>query len=1084
MHPIRCELRLFGLMAAIGMFAWFAPVGRALLAQGVATTAIRGSVQMADGGSVDGAQVRVVNTATGFAVETVARDGRFLVSGLEVAGPYTITVRRLGFLPAQGGPLFLALGEPLELRFVLQPLAIPLGGLSVIASPDASRGHTHGGTATTVTDSLLHRLPTLNRDLYDFVRLVPQISTKIGLSSGGLSGGGVGFRFNSFLINGAPERFVSGNSSLALLGGKSVPLEAVREYQVLLAPYDVRYGDFAGALINTVTRSGTNEPHGSAFAYFRNDRLARRGDLAPIVPYERVQYGFSLGGPLLRDRMHFYVAPELQSLTSPAEGPYLGQSSAAMPPVPVNAADLARFDSIMSGYGLAAGSPGQVQTGNPLTNVFARLDVAIPEWKSRAILLVNHIRTERTSFSRTARDTFSLSSFKLKQRFESRMTALQLHTALRRAGGGHNELLVSYRPEWGLWLSPVKQPVVRVAVPSTSGGLVTLNTGTHPSAQGMSDESWTLAIKENLTLPFGVAHVVTLGLEAERFRLGRRGLIGSYGTWTFTSLDSLLLGIPDRYELRRVFGSVDFPIPGAQYAAYAADQWRVSERLQITLGVRADLLAIDGRAPYNPAVDSIFQRRTDAVPSKRVHLSPRLGFTWDVFREGRDQVRGGVGVFTGRPPLLWAHSALYNYGVGIGVLRCGDLATDLGPPPAFVPDIRSAPTTCANGSGLATAPMGDVDLLDRRLRMAQTLRASLAYERQLPWSVLLTGEALITRNISDFVFFNLNLQGPQSTDRFGRVLYGTINSSGVAAPALRSGFSEVIDLRNTSRNRSYQISARIERRFADGVAATASYTYSRVRDVQTPLRAGQRGIVAWSSARAVSGRHEDLRLATSLYEIPHRVVLGGTYTAPWQGWSTRVSFYYLGESGSPFTYRAWGAGRRGDLNSDGSNENDPIYVPRNTSDTAEIRFSGLSEEAGADNSPEAQAERVVRQQAAFQRAIQRTDCLRRQRGRIVERNSCREPWSHVTIASVRQAIPVAGRGLVLELDIFNVLNLLNSKWGRYRVAAPALLEHVGQTSGSPATAQPIFRFDASAPQWTTLETESAFQLQVALRYDF
>src|SRR5688572_26835959 len=201
MHAIRRELRSFGLVAALGAFAWCAPAGRTLLAQGVTTTAIRGSVRTVDGVSVDGAQVRVVNTATGFAVETVVRKGRFLVSGLEVGGPYTVAVRRLGFLLQQRGSLFLTLGEPLELLLILQPAAIPLDTLRVIRS-STSRAHTHGGTATTLTDSLLHRLPTLNRDLYDFVRLVPQISTKIGLPAGGLSGGGLGFRFNNFLING------------------------------------------------------------------------------------------------------------------------------------------------------------------------------------------------------------------------------------------------------------------------------------------------------------------------------------------------------------------------------------------------------------------------------------------------------------------------------------------------------------------------------------------------------------------------------------------------------------------------------------------------------------------------------------------------------------------------------------------------------------------------------------------------------------------------------------------------------------------------------------------------------------------
>jgi hypothetical protein len=192
----------------------------------------------------------------------------------------------------------------------------------------------------------------------------------------------------------------------------------------------------------------------------------------------------------------------------------------------------------------------------------------------------------------------------------------------------------------------------------------------------------------------------------------------------------------------------------------------------------------------------------------------------------------------------------------------------------------------------------------------------------------------------------------------------------------------------------------------------------------------------------------------------------------------------VGESGGPFTYLAWGAGRRGDLNADGSNANDPIYVPREAFDSNDIQFSGLSNTPGADNSAAAQAERVSEQQAAFEQFIERTPCLRRQRGGILERNSCREPWAHTTVASVRQAVPIAGESLEVELDVFNVLNLLKSDWGRYHVAAPALLEHVGQTPGPREVAQPIFRFDATRPEWTTLQAESAFQLQVALRYRF
>jgi hypothetical protein len=900
-----------------------------------------------------------------------------------------------------------------------------------------------------------------------------------------MSGGGVGFRFNNFLIDGVPQRSISGSQPPEFAGGKTLPFEAVAEYQLLVAPFDVAYGDFAGALVNTVTRSGTNQLEGSVFAYGRSDDLARRDALTAGTTYERLQYGLSLGGPIRRDRAHFFATAELQHLTAPAAGPYVGQPATATPPAPVSEADLARLSDIMRAHGLVAGSGGPVETRNPLTNVFTRVDLALPRFDSRLIVSANYGRSKSLGFSRPARGAFPLSTFSATQGNRTWTAALQLHTALRRHAGGHNQFLLSYGAG-SFGASPnVRQPIVNVRVPATTGGAVTIMTGTPQLAHGgdFRPFSSNINVRDDLTVPLGTSHVVRLGVEAQWFRVEPQAVLNSYGTWIFSSLDALEAGVAERFEVRRDFGGVEAPISGGQYGAYVNDQWRVGEKVSISMGVRADVLTIDERAPYNPVVDSIFQRRTDEMPRARLHVSPRLGFTWDVFGTGRDVVRGGAGIFTGRPPVHWLRSALSSYGVGIGVLRCGPSPTESGPAPPFVPDYRQAPTTCANGSGLAATPRGDVDLLSRSLRMAQTLRGSLAYDRRLPWDLRATGEVLMTRNISDFVFVNLNLVGPQGMDRNGRVLYGTIGPNGLSVPALRSDFSEVIDLRSTSRNHSYLLSTRLEKPFSRGLAAMASYTFSHVRDAQTPLRTGTPGIVNWSS-RSVSGRHEDLGPEISLNDIPHRVVLAGTYEAPWKPWRTILSFYYVGESGGPFTYLAFGGGRRGDLNADGSNANDPIYVPRDALDSDEIAFTGLSNTPGADNSSAAQAERVDEQRAAFERFIDRTGCLRRWRGRILERNGCREPWSHTTILSVRQAIPIGGHALEAELDVFNVLNLLNEDWGVYRVAAPALLEHVAQGPGSPETAQPIFRYDPTRLEWTTLPTESAFQLQLALRYSF
>jgi hypothetical protein len=1059
------------------------PVASSLLAQGTTTVAIRGTVRTSAGAVADGSRVVVLNTSTGFVVESEVRHGRFLVQGLEAGGPYAVIVDGLGFLPERREPVFLTLGEPLDLAFVLRPAPVPVDTLRAVAAV-FPRANAHGGPATTVPDSLVHRLPTLNRSFYDFVVLAPQVSTKIGFQRNGVSGAGANLRFNSFLINGAQERVVNGSVSAASNVGKSLPIDAVKEYQVLVAPYDARYGDFAGALINTVTKSGTNELEGSAFVYWRNDRLSRGGELAPSQPYERLQYGFSLGGPIVKDRVHFFVAPEFQRLTSPAPGPFVGQSAAATPPLPVSEADLARLEGIVGGYGLTPGSAGHVEIATPLRNLFARLDVALPGWSSRILGFVSYAGSEDEAFSRSAPDTFALSSTRVTGAGGSRLTAIQLHTDLGRDGGGHNELLVSHSSDWMDFLPDARQPLLKVLVPGTSGDLVTVTTGAAERAQGRFGRAWSIRVKDELNHSWGPDHLLVLGAEVERFRSERGGVVGGYGTWTFSSLDSLAQGIAERFEIRRDFGSASVPLSGGQYAAYLGDEWRAGERLSVTMGIRADLLDIDGHAPYNALVDSIFGRRTDEMPGRRMHLSPRVGFTWDAFGTGRDQLRGGIGVFTGRPPLAWLHPALFNYGVGIGVLRCGSRPADAGLPPPFVPDYRTAPLACATGPALETAPLGDVDLLDRNLRLARSLRASLAWDRRLPWGLIATSEALVSRNLSDFLFVNLNLEGPQGVDRFGRVLYGTTSPGGLASPALRSDFSGVIDLRNTSRNYTYQLSTRVERRFAQGMAASVSYTFSRVRDVQSPSRVNMPGTALWADARAVSGHHDDPSQGISLNDLPHRLVAALTYTAPWPRWSTDFSFYYVGESGSPFTYLAGGAGGRGDLNADGSNANDPIYVPSDAFDPDEIVFSGRSDAAGSDNSPAAQADRVLAQQAAFEGFIERTPCLRRQRGGFVERNSCREPWSHTTIASIRQTIPLGARAVELELDVFNVLNLLNGDWGRYRVAAPRLLEHVGQTPAPPEAAQPIFRFDTSRSDWTTLQTESAFQLQLAVRYRY
>ncbi|HEX9582678.1 MAG TPA: carboxypeptidase regulatory-like domain-containing protein [Gemmatimonadales bacterium] len=1049
---------------------WIGTGWSQLRAQGLATAAISGAVTGADGRSVASGEVLVVHRATGFTAHGPVRHGRFLVQGLEVGGPYAVKARAAGFQEQVSDSLFLMLGQTLRVDFRLTAAAVMLPGITVAAerSPAFSRGRT--GIASVISDSTLRRLPTANRDLYDFLRLSPHVSTQRGLS-----GGGVNFRFNRVLIDGASAQALFGALPVGTAaGGKLIPIEAVKEYQVLLSPHDVWQGDFAGVSVNAVTKIGTNEFQGSAYGFFRNEQLARDVAFLRSAPYQRAQYGFSLGGPIVRDRAHFFLATELQHYTRPASGPFVGQADSAGAPVPVDVADINRFAALLRSYGLEPGSAGAVSNGNPLANLFARLDVRLPGRGSRLVLEHIHSRVRDDRFERVSRPgvfplpqgVFPLSSYAWHNGSRSYVTAARFYASF--SNGAANELIARHFAGPLTFEPSVVQPLVLANAPLLSGaGPSSLLAGTNENVGGSVSQHG-LEFRDNLTLLLGKTHRLTLGARVELYHVEQTGVFNALGKWEFASLDSLEQGVASSFTLARDFGGGTGRFSGALYGVHATDQWEVGDRISLIAGLRADLPVMHGRPPYAATVDSLFQRRTDVLPATDVLWSPRLGVNWDVTGDQRNQARAGVGLFVGPPPWNWWVNAFRNYGEGVRTLQCGTRPSDFGPAPAFTPLYQDAPTACANDSSFQ---MGPVNLLDRRLAFPRALRVSLGYDRRLPWEVVASLEGVYTRMLRDVLFINQNLRGPVGTDRHGRVLYGTFDSlrGGAFANLVSNRFPQVIDLASHSRNHSYELVAQLEKRFSDRLQATLGYAYSQVRDVQTPLN--PIAINNWRG-RALSGRHDALELGISEFDQPHRVVIAGSYAMPWSRWRTDVSFYYVGGSGTPFTYTATGNLSAGDLNADGTNLNDPIYVPRNSADTAEIRFAG---------SPDT----VLSQQVAFDAFIDQTPCLRRQRGRIAERNSCRAPWVHTTALALRQALPAPrGHALSVEIQVFNLLNLLSPSWGLVRTPDTAPLSHVGQTASALPDAQPIFRFDPAFRPYNTDSPESYYQIQLAARYSF
>jgi hypothetical protein len=1037
-------------------------------AQGISTAAVTGIVHSPDG-SADGARVRITNRSTGYAVEAEVRRGRFFVSGLQIGGPYSIEVRRIGMIPQRRDSIVLRVGEQVAIDFTLDPLTPRLDTVYVATLAghrSASRSQVAGGgTAAAISEGVLRDMPALNRDLLDFARLVPQLGTRFG----GISGGGVGFRFNSYLIDGATERLLNTNGMLSgATGGKPISIEAVKEYQVLLAPYDPRYGDFAGALINAVTRSGTKEVHGTAFVYGRNQAMARNTAFLRDAPYDRSQAGFSLGGPIIRDRAHFFIASEFQRFDQPSAGPYVGRG--ATEPLPASLGDIQRFETLLRGYGLEPGNGDRVTRPNPTSNVFARVDLALPRLRSRMVVRHNSADVWQTFFERpVATSRFQLTSNLFTQRLRRWSTVLELFTHSR--GSWTNELLLSRARSPNRVTRFARSPLIEVTVPGTAAfASAALVAGSPDVGQGTGSDMKTFEVADHLAYHAG-AHTFSAGARAEIFAFNNLSTRGQFGRWDFRSLDSLERGEAARFRVEKDFGSATAVLRGSQVSFYVGDSWRAADRLTVTGGLRSEVLTFANRPAYNRAIDSLYGRRTDQFPHTRIHWLPRLGFVLDLEPDRGARLRGGAGVFAGRPPLAWVAQALRFDGVGTRSLDCAGA----GVVPGFVADPSGMPATCANGRGHAD---GLVNLIDPGLRMAEMFRSSLAYERVLPWGIATSVEVLYTRTLSDFVFVNPNLQGPQSVDGHGRVMYGGIAPDGAATPALVSNrFIELIDLRSHGNGHSLAVTGRLEKRFGDRFEATASYSSSRVRDVQSVITSAPVLTYAfWANSRAVSGLHEQLTTGVSAYEIPHRVLIAAGWTSPARRWPTVLSVYYVGEAGVPFTYTdstPGGLRGRGDLNSDGTNSNDPIYVPRNAADAVEITFDGP-------------ADAVQLQRQAFESFISRTPCLRRQRGRILERNSCRGPWVHTANAAVRQQLPVSLKGghtLSADVEVFNVLNLLDPHLGLVRVPNTVALQYVRQsTTGTPS--EPVFRFDTARAAHSTANMESAYQVQLALRYRF
>jgi hypothetical protein len=721
-----------------------------------------------------------------------------------------------------------------------------------------------------------------------------------------------------------------------------------------------------------------------------------------------------------------------------------------------------------------------VTNDNPLNNILARVDYSLGE-RSRLVFRYIYNTAEEAIFSRGTGTTFDLST--AGYQFTNRTHNPSIHFYTNFAGGASNELLFSLNRIRDRRAPNVTAPLIIVQnFPAADGsGPYSLTSGSERFSQGneLDQDIWELT--DNFTLPLG-SHRLTFGTRNEVYKVRNLFAQSSYGVWTFDDLADFQAGAVELYESAGdLGGGIAATFTAGIFGLYAQDQWNVTPNVSLTAGLRVDVPTFFDQPTYDPRVAA--DGFNTEVPSGQLMFSPRLGFNADIGGRRQTQIRGGAGIFTGAPAYVWYSNAYSNNGSKIGRITCTGANV-----PAFSTTL-GGPLQCADGTGIAAGTtIGEVNTIGADTKFPQVLRGNLAVDQRLPGNISATAEFIYTKGINDFFIVNRNLNPSVGTDANGRAMYGTFSGAGFSNPSYvdltlygPSFNGGVFELLNTNQHYSWSVTANLLKRFSESWEASVGYTHSQARDVQSFT--SSRAISNWRFGRVFSVDQLDDVATVSSFSRPHRLVAGVTYTFPWRAATTDISFSYVGQSGQPYTLIATGASGRGDLNADGSNTNDPIYIPSDA--TTEMTFVDLIGQGGAVVATPAE------QAAAFNQYVANEPCLASQRGEIMERNSCRNPWQNFLNVTVRQSLPRFGNNtLTVELGIYNLLNLLNDEWGRTQSVGGIIFYDYGiltALSYDTATQRQRYNFNPALVNTRFVSTTSignSYQIQLGTRYAF
>ncbi len=1043
----------FGVLIALAVVC---ALGVATPAMGQVTTGdLQGSVTMkSDQSPLPGVSVVAVHepTRTRYTAVTSA-SGRFSILNVRVGGPYMVSAAISGFKSETQRDITVALGEKRDLDFELEIEAVQKA-VEVTASEIPFISPDRMGSTQSVSQDEIKTLPTIRRQFQDFVRTNPYVNVQPSdTTQTTISIAGMNNRYNTIQIDGAVNNDLFGLAATGTPGGQTdtqpISLDTIQEIQVAISPYDIKQGGFTGGAINAITRSGTNDFHGSVYGSKRNQKYIGSnvpqayGDALdkPIATFDYSQLGARVGGPILRDTLFFFASGERNKLSQPT-GTSADGSTANTYKDPAGAA---LFQSILSKqYGYNPGSLGDYNQRTNSDLLFGRLDFnATPS--NQVTFRYNYVNALSDTLGQSRSSsayTFETSGYTISDKTNSGV--LQVNSVF--GGNSFNQGRVGYQTISDFRAVPVAFPSVYICASAntncTGGGTYQLVAGTERSSGANSLDQKILEITDDYTLIKG-NHTITIGTHNEFFKFDNLFVQDIYGTYFFNSINDLQNGNASRYQVQ--FGTPGFS-PNSKFGAqqwglYVGDSWRVSNTLTLNLGLRADLPRLTDNPTYNPLVQSTFGVDTSNVPSGQLVISPRLGFNWNASASGKDQVRGGIGIFAGRTPFVWISNNYGTTGIGITNLSASNVT--------FNPDPNNPPKNFPPGTSAIT-----VNGIDPDFKFPKVLRSTLAYDRELPFGIRGSIEGMFTKTVEDVFYYNINKVPSGSTTFYGAPVYKNLSSA----------FSNMLFLSNTTKGEQQNLIVQLEKRFPFGLYVNGSYAYMNAKSAFEATSS-----VALSNWQFQTGNGDiyTQQLTRSFFDVPHRfniVVSQAFKTGPV---NHNVGLVYFAQSGQPYSILMGG-----DPNKDGASGNDQLFVPQNYSDI--VWKSGTT---GVAPPTEDQWNTFLS-----------TTGLDKYRGQVAPRNALDAPWIHSFDFHYDITLPISVVQVQLTFDVLNLLNLINSNWGLLRYVSFQTYSALNYSGIDTATGKPIYTVNSGAlnegRQYSTNDLRSRYQLKWGARVSF